>query len=474
VAGRAHLRRRHAFRIAALVAVTILMTYAAAASAAEPAFHDAGGLHVLAQRSVDRRLLSLRVSTAALAGPANVRILLPPGYSDASRTRYPVFYLLHGTSGGASDWTLKGDAERVIGGRRVIVVMPDIALNDDGGGWCTDWWNGGRRGTPMWETFHIEQLIPWVDSNLRTIRKRRGRAIAGLSQGGFCSMSYAARHPGLFAIALAYSGAPDIAYSPDVVAGSTAIINATEVGLDHVPPNSMFGDRATQEVNWAAHDPATLAENLRHTRLFMYTGNGQPGPLDSGPPNAGAMSIEGAVWRDNHDFHDRLVSLHIPSFFDDYGPGTHSWPYWTRDLRWSIGPIMSAFAHPPPRPSRVTYTSAEDRYSIYGWQVTMHRRAREFSTLERAGTNGFTLAGSGSASVVTPASYRPGQTYLVKLSGQRITRTLVLGAPPGGRLRIEVPLGPSNPYQEYTPQAEAAGTRVYRTDVTIAPMIPTN
>ena len=64
------------------------------------------------------------------------------------------------------------------------------------------------RAGPRWETFHIDQLIPWIDHNLRTVADRRGRAIAGLSQGGFCSMSYAARHPDLFGVALSFSGAP--------------------------------------------------------------------------------------------------------------------------------------------------------------------------------------------------------------------------------------------------------------------------
>ena len=107
-----------------------------------------------------------------------------------------------------------GDAQQVIGNREMITVMPDIAINDGGGGWCTDWPNGAQS----WETFHIDQLVPWVDSNLRTIPTRAGRAIAGLSQGGFCSMSYAARHPDLFSIALGYSGAPDIYYDPSATA----------------------------------------------------------------------------------------------------------------------------------------------------------------------------------------------------------------------------------------------------------------
>ena len=54
---------------------------------------------------------------------------------------------------------------------------------------------------PKLETFTIEQLIPWVDGHYRAAARRRGRAVAGLSMGGFGAMSYAARHPDLFASA---------------------------------------------------------------------------------------------------------------------------------------------------------------------------------------------------------------------------------------------------------------------------------
>jgi S-formylglutathione hydrolase FrmB len=429
---------------------------------------DGYGIHVTAERQLDPRLLAVTVTTSALPGAANIRVLLPSGYAAHPARRYPVLYLLHGTSGGASDWTTMGDAERTTAGLPVIVVMPDIALDDGGGGWCTNWYNGGAYGRPEWETFHISELIPWVDHDLRTIGSRQGRAIAGLSQGGFCSMSYAARHPDLFSTALAYSGAPDIAWDPDANVGSTVIVNGTEVGLDHVPPNSMFGDRVTQEVNWADHDPATLAENLKGTDLFMYFGNGDPGPLDQSPVNPEASGIEALVARDNIDFHARLDSLGLPSFYDAYGPGTHSWPYWARDLQQSIAPIMDDFAHPPTPPSRVTYTIADERYSIYGWDVTMQRPATEFSTLEDADAGGFALAGSGSGSVATPASYRPGARYAVMLSGDKVAPTMVTRvADANGRLHLQVPLGPGNPFQQDTAPAMVAGTKVYTTTVRI-------
>ena len=448
------------------IAATVAAALVLAPSAGAVTFHSAAGLTITSVKQINSRLVALVVKTAALPDPANIYVLLPPGYASHPHRRYPVFYLLHGTSGTASDWTKMGDAQNVIGGRQLITVMPDIALGDGGGGWCTNWPDGAQR----WETFHIDQLVPWVDSNLRTIRTRSGRAIAGLPQGGFCSMSYAARHPDLFSIALGYSGAPEIWYDPTVRAGAEAIINATEVGLDHVPPNTFFGNPLTNGINWAAHDTATLAENLRWTRMYMYWGNGKPGPFDKAP-NPGAEAIEAAVWEDNNAFQARLDSLGIRAFFDDYGPGTHSWPYWTRDLKWSIGRIMFDFAHPLPNPSSFTYTSADATYSVYGWRVAMRRKAREFSTLENASRREFSLAGSGSATVLTAPYYRAGARYDVTLFGDRTpVRTEALTAGRDRRLAIPVPLGPSNPYKQDTAQAQAAGTTVYTTTVTISPV----
>ena len=455
-------------------ALGVLATNAGAA-----VFHSADGLRVVSERRLDSRLVELSVATKALDGkpagnpavhgPAKIRILLPGGYAQHPKRRYPVLYLLHGTSGGAADWTTQGGAEQTTAGLPLIVVMPDIALSDTGGGWCTNWYNGGAHGPPEWETFHIDQLIPWIDRNLRTIASRDGRAIAGLSQGGFCSTSYAARHPDIFVATLSYSGAPDIAYDKLAWGPSSAIIGFTETSFDHVPANSMFGPRSTEEVNYADHDPATLANNLRGIRIMLYTGNGLPGPFDKGLANAGASSIETLVHEDTVAFHDRLDKLGIPSYFDDYGPGTHSFPYWARDLKQSIGRVMAVFAHPPIAPKQVTYTVADSSYSVFGWSVSMHRRVTEFSTLERATSNGFALAGSGSATVLTPPSYNPRARYVVTIRGHRLARTATVQALTDGRLQIDVPLGPSNRHQQYTAQALASGTKVFTTAVTIQP-----
>ena len=62
---------------------------------------------------------------------------------------------------------------------------------------------------PAWETFHINELVPWVDATFATQPIPGGRAIAGLSSGGAGSAKYAAAHPGLFGFAGMFSGALD-------------------------------------------------------------------------------------------------------------------------------------------------------------------------------------------------------------------------------------------------------------------------
>lgn len=443
-----------------MVAAVLLPAPAAPALAGCPGctavLQSGDGITVVSETQADPRLLELQVNSAAVAGTLNVWVLLPTNFDPT--TRYPVLYLLHGTSGTASDWVRAGSAEQASAGQRLIIVMPDVSLNDSGGSWCTNWVDQSS-GAANWETFHIDELIPWIDANLPTIASRQGRAIAGLSMGGFCSMSYAARHPDLFETAAAYSGAPDIAYDPEAQLGAIAIINGTEVGLDRVAPDSIFGDPATDEVNWQAHDPAALAPNLADTDLLLYNGNGEPGPYDPNPASDpasvandfGAEGLEWLIGQDNQLFHNRLDALGIPSFWDAYGPGTHSWPYWTHDFADSLPRIMGAFAHPVAAPAKVAYTTADPAYSVYGWSVTMERSAEEFSTLEDANATGFSLAGSGSGTVVTPADYTPGSPHVVTVTesgGQRVVSTLV--ADGAGRLHITVPLGPANPLQEYT------------------------
>lgn len=424
--------------LCALVALSLGVILVPSTQAATPApvtFGDAAGLHVLAVKEYDLRDYNISVSTSALGRPVNVRVLLPTGYTP--RRRYPVLYLFHGTSGSASDWIDQGDAERLTAGLPLIVVMPDAGFDDDGGGWCTNWVDTSTKlGPSQWETFHVQELIPWVDANLPTIGDRAGRAIAGLSQGGFCSTTYAARHPDMFLSVGSFSGAPDIDYDPVVAAGATAVVEGTAFGLDGVEPEAMFGSRVTDEINWQGHDPADLMENLRPVSVWLYTANGLPGPYDKPYPNPEAMGIEGLVGASTDSFYQRAQQIGLPVHFDDYTYGTHSWAYWSRDLSWYLTPLMRMFAHPPAAPKTISYASVAQSWSQWGWTVTWQRSvAQDWSALTQAGPDGFTLHGTGTAAVVTPPFYHPGEVLRADGLAVRADRT--------GRLHLSVALGGS-------------------------------
>jgi S-formylglutathione hydrolase FrmB len=312
----------------------VWLVVALIAIAATPARAADHGIQLLSSQQVDSRLTELTLSTPALKQPTHVRVLVPAGY-DQSTDRYPVLYLLHGALADYRSWTDAGDAEAITAGAPVIVVMPDGGQ----GGWYTNWVNRGAGGPPEWEHFHIDQLIPWIDDHYRTIAARDGRGIAGLSMGGFGAMSYAGRHPDLFDWAGSFSGAVDIIHNLPVVG-----VIAGEAFADGGLPGDQFGDRVLNAANWRAHDPWDLAPNLRGMTLEIDTGNGQPGPYD--PNRPWFDPVEQQVHEMSVSLHQRLLALGIPHIWDDYGPGTHTWPYWQRDLRQALPSILATLQGP--------------------------------------------------------------------------------------------------------------------------------
>ena len=428
--------------VVAVVAVLLALP-GARARAAAPVFSDAAGIHVVSTTTIDSRQYNVQVTSAALGAnhPVDIRILLPASYDTDTTTRYPVLYLFHGTSGRASDWVNLGAAEATTAPLDLITVMPDAGFNGNGGGWFTNWYDTATAlGPSQWETFHVSQLIPWVDANLRTVANRNGRAVAGLSQGGFGSTTYAARHPDTFLSVASFSGAPDIDYNPVVAIGATGIIEATAFGLDGVEPDAMFGPRETNEINWQGHDPADLVTNLRGMDVRLWTGSGQPGPGD--PFDGAAMGIESATHGSTLSFVQRAQSQSVPVVVNDYGAGIHTWKYWTRDLQQYVGPMMAAFASPPAPPAATSYESIDKTWSQWGWSVSVQRSAaQQFSSLTNAGASGFSLAGTGTATVVTPAFYAPNAVERVTIGAT----TQTVAADSNGQLHLTVPLGPDVP-----------------------------
>jgi enterochelin esterase-like enzyme len=141
---------------------------------------------------------TVRFQSRAFGGEATFAILVPPDY-ESSQRRYPVIYLLHGGTQNHTAFPARAWFAKEVSRRNVIVVMPHVPP------FAYTMRSGGAP--PAFEDFIAGDLVPYVDEKYRTVAKREARAIGGLSMGGFGAVLAGLRHPELFAIAGAFSGA---------------------------------------------------------------------------------------------------------------------------------------------------------------------------------------------------------------------------------------------------------------------------
>ncbi len=135
-------------------------------------------------------------------------VYTPAGY-DSGKGRYPVLYLLHGMGGDEDAWTSLGRAQYILDNliaqgkaKPMIVVMTNGNTNRHSA-------TPGEEGQGMYKPYpsgatdtsfesHFGDVISYVDSHYRTVRKQSGRAIAGLSMGGFHTNLVSVNYPKTF------------------------------------------------------------------------------------------------------------------------------------------------------------------------------------------------------------------------------------------------------------------------------------
>jgi enterochelin esterase-like enzyme len=226
----------------------------------------------------------------AISGPRTVWIYTPPGY-DRSSAKYPVFYLLHGAGNIDSSWILTGRANYIMDNliaegkaKPMILVMP-YGYNTPGVGTgmiVAPTGGAGARGagapapgatpapaaassqppTPFIRDF-LEDLMPYVEKNLRTLNTADNRAIGGLSMGGGQTVAIGFTHPDMFHYMVIMSGAsgpnPDQTY-PEFFKDAAATnkkIKLLWMGVGKDDP--LVGTAAK------ALDSALTAKGIKHT-----------------------------------------------------------------------------------------------------------------------------------------------------------------------------------------------------------------
>lgn len=223
-----------------------------------------------------------------------VTLILPDGYDTATEP-YDVVYLLHGFGNDNESWHTLGGVARFADQYGLIFVCPDGAKS-----W---YWDSPIDPTLRYETFVAEELVAWVDGNLKSRPERTSRAITGLSMGGHGALYLGTRHPQTFGAMGSTSGGVDIRPFP------TGWEMHLRLGMQEEHPE-----------NWEQHTVINLVEQI---------------PTDGSQAIIIDCGTEDFFYEVNCNLHQKMLSFGIPHDFY-VRPGKHHWPYWQGSIAYQL------------------------------------------------------------------------------------------------------------------------------------------
>jgi S-formylglutathione hydrolase FrmB len=262
-----------------------------------------------------------KMTSKILGKDVKFNIYLPAGYDAASTRKYPVVYLLHGYSDDETGWVQFGEIDRLADKAITDGAMPQmIIVMPDGG---VSFYINSYDGKEKYEDFFIKEFMPNIEKTYKIKAEKKYRGIAGLSMGGYGSLTLALRNPDLFAACAPLSAAiwtdEDILLPPD---------NRREEMFESLYGRGLKGkDRLTK--NWYENSPLKIietksAEELKKVRYWIDCG-------DDDFLIKGNCLLKLALSQKNipHEFRIR--------------DGAHNWTYWRTGIIDALGFIGDSF-----------------------------------------------------------------------------------------------------------------------------------
>jgi enterochelin esterase-like enzyme len=249
------------------------------------------------------RIVDGSFHSAGLNGTIHYAIALPPGY-DSSGKRYPVVYFLHGLQSSLDAYKGIGgyaDSLASAGHSAIVVGAQGNRAGDEDPEWHN--WGPGRN----WETATESELVSWIDDHYRTIARRSGRAIVGVSAGGYGATLIAIHHPETYQVIESWSG---------------YFVLTTPEGK----PQDLGSAEANADASAHAHVSQLKAEFTPYGKTFFgfYIGAQDPYP--------------GFV-EDNELLDKELTDAGIPHVFQVY-QGAHESSFWREHQdEWLAGAV---------------------------------------------------------------------------------------------------------------------------------------
>jgi len=183
----------------------------------------------------------------ALGRDVSYVVDVPPSYDGSAGRKYPVVYALHGLFEGPGFWERRGLAPILAQLRAGGAVPEFLVVAVDGGNSFFVNAPGGR-----YEDMVTKDLVAHVEATYRVVSGRKGRALLGISMGGYAALHVAFAEPGLVA-AVATHSAMVLERIPSAEQGA---------GRWHMAAfNKVFGDPIDPAL-WAENDPLVAARKV--------------------------------------------------------------------------------------------------------------------------------------------------------------------------------------------------------------------
>jgi S-formylglutathione hydrolase FrmB len=177
-------------------------------------------------------------------------VYIPAGYDAGAKQnspkRYPVLYFLHGlgdneqTLFNSGGWTLLEDLRNQHKMGDFLIVAPEGRRS---------FYINSADGSVRFNDFFLQEFLPYIEGKYRVRPGRAGRAISGISMGGYGALRFAFAHPELFSSVSAQSAAL-IIESPQTLdsasrsgaplAGVLAAVFGRPINVPHWNENSPF------------------------------------------------------------------------------------------------------------------------------------------------------------------------------------------------------------------------------------------
>ncbi|HRL72206.1 MAG TPA: alpha/beta hydrolase family protein [Flavobacterium sp.] len=222
-------------------------------------------------------------------------VIVPDNYKK-SKKKFPVVYLLHGYSGNYATW-VKSFKEV----SQQVDRYGFIAIGVDGN-YSSWYFNSPIDPTFKYETYIIDELVPFIDKKYKTIASREGRAISGLSMGGHGSLYLSLKHQDVFGAAGSMSGGVDIRPFSEKwnIKKRLGAIND-------------FPD------NWEKNTVVNLIELNQNNNLKLI--------IDCG--------VDDFFIDVNRELHQKMLALKIDHDYIER-PGKHNIDYWENSLKFQL------------------------------------------------------------------------------------------------------------------------------------------